>query len=57
VGNILIDTRISKFTQNLHDENRCVFSDMKVKAIPLQAFTGPDGSVRLRLPDFKTIDK
>ena len=27
----------------------------KCKAIPLQAWTGPDGSRRLRLPDFKTI--
>jgi len=26
-----------------------------VKAIPLQAWTGPDGSRRMRLPDFKTI--
>ena len=26
-----------------------------VKAIPLQAWRGPDGSRRLRLPDFKTI--
>jgi hypothetical protein len=26
-----------------------------VKAIPLQALTGPEGSSRLRLPDFKTI--
>jgi hypothetical protein len=25
-------------------------------AIPLQALTGPEGSRRLRLPDFKTID-
>jgi hypothetical protein len=25
------------------------------KAIPLQALTGPEGSRRLRLPDFKTI--
>ena len=25
------------------------------KAIPLQAWTGPDGSRRLRLPDFKAI--
>ena len=24
------------------------------KAIPLQAWTGPEGSRRLRLPDFKT---
>jgi len=27
----------------------------KGKAIPLQAWTGPDGSRRLRLSDFKTI--
>jgi hypothetical protein len=27
----------------------------KVKAIPLQAWTDPEGSRRLRLPDFKTI--
>jgi hypothetical protein len=25
------------------------------KAIPLQAWTGPDGSRRLRFPDFKTV--
>jgi hypothetical protein len=25
------------------------------KAIPLQTWTGPEGSRRLRLPDFKTI--
>jgi len=28
----------------------------KGKAIPLKAWTGPEGSRRLRLPDFKTID-
>jgi hypothetical protein len=27
----------------------------KVKAFPLQAFTGPEGSRTLMLPDFKTI--
>jgi hypothetical protein len=27
----------------------------KGKAIPLQALTGPDGSRRLRLQDFKTV--
>jgi hypothetical protein len=27
----------------------------KGKAIPLQAWTGPEGSSRLRLPDFMTI--
>jgi hypothetical protein len=25
------------------------------KAIPLQALTGPEGSRRVRLPDFKTV--
>jgi hypothetical protein len=28
---------------------------VKGKAIPLQAWTGPEGSRRLRLPDFMTI--
>jgi hypothetical protein len=28
----------------------------KGKAIPLQAWTDPEGSRRLRLPDFKTIE-
>jgi len=28
---------------------------MVKKAIPLQAWIGPEGSRRLRLPDFKTI--
>jgi len=27
----------------------------KGKAIPLQAWTGPEGSRKLRFPDFKTI--
>jgi hypothetical protein len=26
-----------------------------VKAVPLQAWTGPEGSRKLRLPDFKKI--
>jgi hypothetical protein len=28
---------------------------LKGKAIPLWALTGPEGSRKLRLPDFKTI--
>jgi len=28
---------------------------VKGKAVPLQAWTGPEGSRRLRPPDFKTI--
>jgi len=33
----------------------CIRKLIKNKAIPLQAWTGPEGSRRLRLPDFKTI--
>jgi hypothetical protein len=29
--------------------------EAKGKAIPLQAWAGPEGSRRLRLPDFKTF--
>jgi hypothetical protein len=36
-------------------ENK-IINDYKGKAIPLQALTGPEGSRRLRLPDFKTTD-
>jgi hypothetical protein len=32
-----------------------IFKIKKNKAIPLQAWAGPEGSSRLRLPDFKTI--
>jgi hypothetical protein len=32
-----------------------VVESNKGKAIPLQALTSPEGSRRLRLPDFKTI--
>jgi hypothetical protein len=34
---------------------RKVSNSVKGKTIPLQALTGPEGSRRLRLPDFKTI--
>ena len=30
-------------------------SSVKGKAIPLHVWTGPEGSIRLRLPDFKTV--
>jgi len=32
-----------------------IINRKKCKAIPLQAWTGPEGSRRLRLPDFKTF--
>jgi hypothetical protein len=31
------------------------FMYLKGRAVPLQAWTGPEGSRRLRLPDFKTV--
>jgi len=31
------------------------YKGKKCKAIPLQAWAGPNGSRRLKLPDFKTI--
>ena len=36
-----------------HSDNRAALRG--VKAIPLQAETGPEGSRRLKLPDFETI--
>jgi len=33
----------------------CMQEKAKGKAIPLQAWTGPEGSRKLRLPDFKTV--
>jgi len=41
---------ISKYAKLNNNNNK-----LKGKAIPLQAWTGPDGSRRLRFPDFKTI--
>jgi len=32
-----------------------LLEEIRVLAIPLQAWTGPEGSRRLRLPDFMTI--
>jgi len=36
-------------------KKKCTVKVKQGKAIPLQAWTVPDGSRRLRLPDFKTI--
>jgi len=38
-------------TCNLHE----AISSVKGKAVPLQARSGPEGSRKLRLPDFMTI--
>jgi hypothetical protein len=44
---IIPDCRISKVT---------LLCKYKGKANPLEAWTGPEGSRRLKIPDFKTID-
>ena len=47
---------VSDFERKKH---QCISTELmgkgKGKATPLQAWTGPEGSRRLRLPDFKTI--
>ena len=44
-------TRMEDWWQDTDKSTR----SKKGKAIPLQAWTGPEGSRRLRFPDFKTI--
>ena len=38
-------------------QSMCFVTYFRVKTIPLQAWTGPEVSRRLRLPDFKTVGK
>jgi len=45
----------SLVTMFLPDEGPYKAETCKGKAIPLQAWTGPEDARRLRLPDFKTI--
>ena len=44
-----------KFCNKHYDSHLLGKRRKKGKAIPVQACTGPEGSRRLRLPDFKTI--
>ena len=37
------------------DDSKCLRVKGKGKAIPLQAWTGPEGCRRLRLLDFQTV--
>jgi hypothetical protein len=41
--------------KRVNTKNKLVQCKGKSKGIPLQAWTGPQGSRRLRIPDFKTI--
>jgi len=49
-----LPTEFMCFVHNLRT-NGAYFRKGKGKAIPLQSSTGPEGSRKLRLPDFKTI--
>jgi hypothetical protein len=42
-------------TSIFREEIPLKMQSVKSKAVPLQAWTGPEGSRRLRLTDFKTI--
>jgi len=44
-----------KQNSSLNTTNGFISEDGKGKDIPLQAWTVPEGSRRLRFPDFKTI--
>jgi hypothetical protein len=55
-----ISLRISQFRERRGNESRSLLGlngsvSVKDKAIPLQAWTGPEVSRWLRLPDFETI--
>jgi hypothetical protein len=46
----------TKFTINVHYKPHKIYSNaVKIKAIPLQTWTGPEVSRTLRFPDFKII--
>jgi hypothetical protein len=54
----LMVTRVHKFKTGCALQSAACGHFCKVyigKAIPLQAWTGPEGSRTLRLPDFKTF--
>jgi len=53
------ETKLNLWSLNMEGIFPLLFPDykngIKAKAIPLQAWTGPEGTRRLRFPDFKTI--
>jgi hypothetical protein len=53
--NIYVLKCASERKRDLYKLSSFILKVKKGKAIPLQAWTGPEGSSRLRLPDFKTI--
>jgi len=53
-GLIFVREFLHKMGSYTTESNKFVTTD-KRKAIPLQAWTGPEDSKSLRFPDFKTI--
>ena len=51
---VVITRMINELSPEIFQKKNCGVK-VKGKAIPLQAWTGPEGSSRLRLPDSKTI--
>ena len=45
----------ASLTMEVETSEEVMVEVKKGKAVPLQAWTGPEGSRRLRLPNFKTI--
>ena len=52
ITSLLLTAVVERYMPTLHTKSR---TRVKGKAIPLQTWTGPKGSRRFRLPDFKTI--
>jgi hypothetical protein len=48
------EVNITKFVK-MQFEDTYTYVKVKGKALPVQAWTGPEGSNRSSLPDFKTI--
>ena len=51
----VVCTHTQEFRGGTSQRGLTQITKIKDKTIPLQAWTGPEGSRRLRLPDFKTI--
>jgi hypothetical protein len=56
-GYILLKPSVLYSKQKNALVEKTIFLYIICKAIPAQAYSGPEGSRRLRLPDFKTIGK
>jgi hypothetical protein len=50
-----LDRMVSLIGFQIYSNKYSANKIVKEKAIPVQAWTGPEGSRRLRLPDLKTI--